>query len=75
MARKNAQKTVTVKLPLTKELQDDMYVAVNNHRYQIKRGVNVEVPDYIAEVLARSEENEQLALEKRRAMQARADHR
>lgn len=63
MAKINNNVTmVTVKLPLTKDQQDDVYVAVNGKGYQIKRGVPVQVPDYIAEVLERSEEMDQAAM-------------
>lgn len=64
MAKNNNVTMVTVKLPLTKEQQDDVYVAVNGKGYQIKRGVPVQVPDYIAEVLERSEEMDQAAMMK-----------
>lgn len=64
----NAVTMVTVKLPLTKDQQDDVYVAVNGKGYQIKRGVAVQVPDYIAEVLERSEEMDQVAMMKQAAM-------
>lgn len=42
-----------VKIKLFKdnhEYKDDVFVAVNGERYQIQRGKEVEVPDYIAEV-------------------------
>ena len=65
MAKTNNNVTmVTVKLPLTKDQQDDVYVAVNGKGYQNKRGVPVQVPDYIAEVLERSEEMDQAAMMK-----------
>ena len=40
------------------EYKDDVFVAVNGERYQIQRGVEVEVPDYIAEVLEHSAEQD-----------------
>ena len=46
-----------VKVKLFKDNHDyreDVYVAVNGERYLIQRGVEVEVPDYIAEVLEHS---------------------
>ena len=36
------------------EYKDDVFVAVNGESYLIQRGVEVEVPDYIAEVLEHS---------------------
>ena len=55
-ATKNTEKKVTIKLPLTRTEKDDVYVAVNGHSYQIKRGVAMEVPASVAEVLQHSEE-------------------
>ena len=49
-------KMVKIKLPKTKELKDDVFVSVNFRTYQIQRGVEVEVPDFVAEVLRHQEE-------------------
>lgn len=46
-----------VKIKLFKdygEYRDDVFVSVNGESYLIQRGVEVEVPDYIAEVLEHS---------------------
>ena len=48
--------TVKIKLPLTRNEKDDVYVCVNGKSYQIKRGETVEVPDYVAEVLQNKED-------------------
>ena len=43
-----------------KHYQGDVFVGMNGKTYQVKRGVEVEVPDYVAEVLrnsARQDEN------------------
>lgn len=48
-----------VKIKLFKDndrYKDDVFVSVNGENYQIQRGVEVEVPDYIAEVLEHAEE-------------------
>lgn len=58
-----APKMVQIKLPLTKSEKDDVYVAVNGKSYQIKRGVYVEVPASVAEVLQHKEEMLVLAME------------
>lgn len=50
------EKMVKVRLPLTKELTDDVFVRVNTRTWLIKRGVEVEIPACAAEVLAHSEE-------------------
>jgi hypothetical protein len=49
-------KMVKIKLPLTRSEKDDEYVAVNGKSYLIKRGVTVEVPDFVAEVLQHKED-------------------
>ena len=49
-------KTVTVKLPRERGEQEDKVVWVNNDRYVIRRGVPVEVPAAVAEVLRHEEE-------------------
>ena len=49
-------KKVKIKLPLTRNEKDDVYVCVNGESFLIKRGENVEVPDYVAEVLQHREE-------------------
>ena len=55
-------KTVTIKLPVSRTEKDDVYVSVNGKRYQIKRGVYVEVPWNVAKVLERSEKMTSLAI-------------
>lgn len=52
----NTVKKVKIKLHLTRTEKDDVYVCVNGKSYQIKRGVEVEVPDFVAEVLQHKEE-------------------
>lgn len=50
------QKMVKIRIPRTKADQEDVFVSVNNYTCIIKRGVEVEVPDYVAEVLRHQEE-------------------
>lgn len=50
------QKMVKVRLPKTKEKKEDVFVGVNLRTYQIQRGVEVEVPDFVAEVLMHQQE-------------------
>lgn len=49
------EKMVKIKLPLTKELKNDLFVSVNNRRFLIKRGREVEVPECVAEQIRHSE--------------------
>lgn len=55
--------TKKIKLPLTRNEKDDVYVAVNGKTFLIKRGETVEVPDYVAEVLQHKEEQLASAME------------
>ena len=45
------EKLVKVRIPKTKENQDDVFVSVNNRTWLIQRGKEVEVPECVAEVL------------------------
>lgn len=49
------EKTVTIKLPLTRNEKEDVFVGVNGRTWQIQRGVEVELPWYAAKVLQRQE--------------------
>ena len=48
-------KMVKVRIPRTKKDEEDVFVSVNLNTYLIKRGVEVEVPDFVAEVLRNQE--------------------
>lgn len=56
------EETVRIRLPKTKELQDDVFVSVNNRTWLIQRGVYVDVPACVAEVLQHAEEMTEEAL-------------
>jgi hypothetical protein len=56
MATTNTNKMVKIRIPRTKADQEDVFVSVNMETFLIKRGVEVEVPDYVAEVLQHQEE-------------------
>lgn len=49
-------KKVKIKLPLSRTEKEGKWCAVNGKPYLIKRGVEVEVPDYVSEVLQHEEE-------------------
>ena len=55
-ATEKARKMVKVRIPRTKADEEDVFVSVNLETFLIKRGVEVEVPDYVAEVLMHHEE-------------------
>lgn len=49
------EKLVTLRLPLTRENNQDVFVRVNHRTWLIKRGETVQVPECVAEVLRNSE--------------------
>ncbi len=51
-----SEKMVKVRIPRTSKSQEDVFVSVNMKTYLIKRGVEVEVPESVAEVLRHQEE-------------------
>ncbi len=63
---------VTIKIPITRTEKDDVWVAVNGKSIQIKRGVEVEVPKCIAEVLEHSEKMLIEAMEYEASIQGKA---
>ena len=58
----NKEKLVKIKIPLERgKANKDVFVSVNDRTWQIKRGMTVEVPECVAEVLQHEEENFQSA--------------
>lgn len=55
------KKTVKIRIPRTDPKQADVFVSVNNYNCLIKRGTEVEVPDFVAEVLRHQEEMMEVA--------------
>lgn len=55
MAEKT-EKMVKVRIPRTRKDQEDVFVSVNMRTWLVKRGVEVEVPECVAEVLRHQEE-------------------
>jgi hypothetical protein len=68
-----AEKKVKIKLPLTRNEKDDVYVALNGKPYLIKRGEEVEVPCGVAEILQHREEMLAIAMEFEAQASARLD--
>jgi hypothetical protein len=63
---------VTIKLPLTRNEKEDKWVSVNGKSMLIKRGVEVEVPLCIAEVLEHQEKMLIASMEKQEALSGKA---
>lgn len=50
------EKMVKIRIPRTRADEGDVFVSVNMRTWLIKRGVEVEVPECVAEVLRHQEE-------------------
>lgn len=60
--RPEAEKTVRIRLPKDKEHKEPVWVRVNERKWLIQRGVEVEVPQCVYEVLTHQEEMEAVVL-------------
>ena len=72
-SNETAEKMVTIKLPRNRRNRkddDDMFVSVNERTWLIKRGVEVEVPECVAEVIRNSELMQEEAYEFDKASQS-----
>ena len=67
------EKMVKIKFDLTRHEKDDIYVALNGKTYLIKRGVEVEVPEGVVEILKHKEEMLAQAIEFEAQAAANAD--
>lgn len=63
--------TVLIQLPIVEGESDSVFVSVNLKNYQIKRGVQVEVPRAVAEVLANSSKQMMMARERQREFESK----
>ena len=68
---KTTEKKVKIRLPVTRDQNDDVFVSVNERTWLIKRGVEVEVPECVVEVLNRSEAKRMQAYERQAALQSK----
>lgn len=57
------EKYMTIRLPLTREQREDVFVGINGKTFLIKRGEEVRVPENVAKVLARKEKCLAMAME------------
>lgn len=68
------EKLVKFRILKTKENQDDVFVSVNDRTWQIKRGVDVEIPECVYEVLMHQQRMEEIALEYEEAASKPKNH-
>ena len=57
------EELIRIRLPLTKDQKEDVFVRVNHQTWLIKRGVTVKVPPCVVEVIEHSEQATLEALE------------
>ena len=57
------EELVTIRIPLLRDDQSDVFVRVNHRTWLIKRGVPVQVPKCVLEVIENSEKAELEAME------------
>lgn len=57
------EKTVRIRLPLSRENSAPVPVGLNDRTFLIKRGVDVEVPESVAKILEESERAKMAAFE------------
>lgn len=62
-AKMEKEKTVKIKLPRMRKEDGDVFVSVNERTWLIQRGVEVEVPECVAEVLKHQEEMQEEAFD------------
>jgi len=67
------EKMVKIRLQLTKYEKEDVFVRVNQRTWLIKRGVEVEVPECVVEVLNHAEEQKLAGIEFQEKAQKRTD--
>ena len=55
------EKLVKIRIPRDRNRDDDVFVCVNGRTWLIKRGIEVEVPECVAEVIRNAEAVEEQA--------------
>jgi hypothetical protein len=67
------EKLVTIRLPIIKDDDRDVFVRVNERTWLIKRGETVQVPECVVEVLNHSDDMAMQAREFQRRMEKSGD--
>ena len=66
------EELISIRLPLTKELQSDVFVRVNERTWLIKRGETVKVPACVVEVLEHADQATAESLQYQAAHESRS---
>ena len=66
------EELISIRLPLTKELQNDVFVRVNHRTWLIKRGETVKVPACVVEVLEHADQATAESLQYQAAHESRS---
>ena len=66
------EELISIRLPLTKELQNDVFVRVNHRTWLIKRGETVQVPACVVEVLEHADQATAESLQYQAAHESRS---
>lgn len=64
----NKEKIVRIRLPIERDNKEDKVVWVNDRRFLIRRGVPVDVPESVAEILENEEKMLSIRYEYERKM-------
>ncbi len=70
--KKEQEELISIRLPLTKELQNDVFVRVNHRTWLIKRGETVKVPACVVEVLEHADQATAESLQYQAAHESRS---
>ena len=64
----NKEKMVRIFIPRTRELEGNMFVSVNARTFSVPVGIEVEVPDFVAEVIRNSQMAEEEIYQKTKSI-------
>ena len=70
--KEQQEELISIRLPLTKELQNDVFVRVNHRTWLIKRGETVKVPACVVEVLEHADQATAESLQYQAAHESRS---
>lgn len=69
------EKLVTIRIPKSRDEEGDVFVSVNDRTWLIQRGVSVEVPECVLEVLQAREERIDAAISYEQEQQNRTKNK